>query len=60
LDIATLEEKKNKAEQQAEYYQRKADAEPNTPDANHESSGPSGNYTPMRQTLRGHPGSLLR
>jgi hypothetical protein len=31
LDIETLIEKKNKAEQQAEYYQRKADAEPVIP-----------------------------
>jgi len=47
LDIATLKENKKKAQQQAEYYQRKADAEPSITGSGQETLGPAGNYTPV-------------
>jgi len=49
LDIETLIEKKDKAGQQAEYYQRKADANSTVPGATQETAGPKLNYTPINR-----------
>ncbi|OHB60261.1 MAG: hypothetical protein A2167_02180 [Planctomycetes bacterium RBG_13_46_10] len=47
LGIEILMQKRDKARQQAEYYQRKADANSTVPGATQETLGPAGNYTPI-------------